>query len=85
MPGDWKASRILLSPVLFVFAGLAFALGQSGPPSPAKSGQSSNAPAAGAPSPEASKYVGADTCKTCHAEIYDSWEKTPHWETTLIF
>jgi DmsE family decaheme c-type cytochrome len=29
-----------------------------------------------------SKYVGADTCKTCHEEIYKSFEKTPHWKTT---
>ncbi len=38
--------------------------------------------AATAPS-ETSKYVGAETCKTCHDEIYNSWEKTPHWKTTL--
>jgi DmsE family decaheme c-type cytochrome len=52
-----------------------------------KSGQSENVPpgaaAASAPSSEASKYVGAETCKTCHEEIYNSWEKTPHWKTTL--
>ncbi|HEV2470324.1 MAG TPA: DmsE family decaheme c-type cytochrome [Candidatus Sulfotelmatobacter sp.] len=30
-----------------------------------------------------SQYVGADTCKTCHEEIYDAWEKTPHWKTML--
>ncbi len=34
-------------------------------------------------STEAAQYVGADTCKTCHAEIYDNWAKTPHWRTTL--
>src|ERR1700723_2648532 len=82
MPGAWKASRILLSPILFFGAGLALIAGQTSPP-PAKSVQSSNAPAAGAPSPETSKYVGAETCKTCHEEIYNSWEKTPHWKTTL--
>ena len=36
-----------------------------------------------APSSEGSKYVGAETCKTCHEEIYNAWEKTPHWKTTL--
>ena len=30
-----------------------------------------------------SDYVGAEVCKTCHEEIYNSWEKTPHWKTTL--
>jgi len=36
-----------------------------------------------APVEDTSKYVGAQTCKTCHEEIYNSWEKTPHWKTTL--
>ncbi len=37
------------------------------------------------PAPQAkdSDYVGAEVCKTCHEEIYNSWEKTPHWKTTL--
>ena len=83
IPGIWKVSRILLSPVLFFVAGLAFISGQTSPPPPAKSVSSSNAPAAAAPSPEDSKYVGADTCKTCHEEIFNNWEKTPHWKTTL--
>lgn len=29
------------------------------------------------------QYLGAEVCKTCHEDIYDSWEKTPHWKTTL--
>jgi DmsE family decaheme c-type cytochrome len=32
---------------------------------------------------EAAQYVGSETCKTCHEEIYNGWEKTPHWKTTL--
>ena len=28
-------------------------------------------------------FVGAEVCKTCHEEIYTSWEKSPHWKTTL--
>ena len=28
-------------------------------------------------------YMGAQVCKACHEEIYSSWEKTPHWKTTL--
>jgi DmsE family decaheme c-type cytochrome len=30
-----------------------------------------------------SGYLGAEVCRTCHEEIYNSWEKTPHWKTTL--
>ena len=83
MPGNWKASRILLSLILFFVAGLSFVPAQTAAPPPAKSVQTSNAPAAAAPSPEDSNYVGAETCKTCHEEIYNQWEKTPHWKTTL--
>ena len=31
---------------------------------------------------DASQYVGADTCKTCHEEIFKGFETTPHWKTT---
>lgn len=36
-----------------------------------------------APAVDASMYAGSDTCKTCHEEIYKSFEATPHWKTTL--
>jgi len=29
-----------------------------------------------------SEYAGAEVCKTCHAEIYNGWEKGPHWQQT---
>jgi DmsE family decaheme c-type cytochrome len=45
-------------------------------------GQASSS-SANAPSSEAPKYVGAETCKTCHEDIYKGWERTPHWKTTL--
>jgi len=32
---------------------------------------------------DASQYVGSDTCKTCHEDIYKNFEATPHWKTTL--
>ncbi len=41
---------------------------------------------AAAPDPKDSpqaRYLGAEVCKTCHEDIYDNWEKTPHWKTTL--
>ena len=43
------------------------------------------APAAAPVSTSASPpdYVGAEVCKTCHEDIYNGWEKTPHWKTTL--
>ena len=29
------------------------------------------------------QYVGSDTCKTCHEDIYKNFAATPHWKTTL--
>ena len=29
------------------------------------------------------KYAGAEECKTCHEEIYQSFDKSPHWKTLL--
>src|SRR5262249_50417598 len=30
-----------------------------------------------------SRYVGADTCKTCHEDVAKGYDKGPHWKTTL--
>ena len=79
LENSW-ASRVLLLAALFLVA-VASALGQASPQAADKSVQSSRT--AAAPSADASKYVGAETCKTCHEEIYNAWEKTPHWKTTL--
>src|SRR5579872_1928525 len=35
------------------------------------------------PQAKDSDYVGAEVCKTCHEDIYNGWEKSPHWKTTL--
>jgi DmsE family decaheme c-type cytochrome len=43
--------------------------------------QAKTPPASSATTP--SEYVGAIVCKTCHEDIYDNWEKSPHWKTTL--
>jgi DmsE family decaheme c-type cytochrome len=32
---------------------------------------------------DASLYVGADTCKTCHEDMYKQYETTAHFATTL--
>jgi DmsE family decaheme c-type cytochrome len=37
-----------------------------------------------APQNESAKYVGSDTCKTCHGDLYtNQFEHTPHFKTTL--
>src|SRR5580704_13488391 len=81
MLGWTRAPRVLLSSILLAFLVAAFSTGQTSPPSSATPAQAVSA--AAAPPAEASKYLGAEVCKTCHEEIYNSWEKTPHWKTTL--
>ena len=34
-------------------------------------------------STDPSLYVGAETCKTCHEDIFKNFETTPHFVTTL--
>ncbi|MGB9238298.1 MAG: cytochrome c3 family protein, partial [Terriglobales bacterium] len=88
MPVNFRASRVLLFSVLFLFVDV-FAPGQADQKDSGKSkskdtsAQSASAPVASAPSADTSKYVGAETCKTCHEETYNAWEKTPHWKTML--
>jgi DmsE family decaheme c-type cytochrome len=36
-----------------------------------------------APAKDSSQYIGADTCKQCHEDVYKKFETTPHWKTTL--
>ena len=82
MPANSRVSRVLLFSVLLVLIFIALASGQASQKA-GKSTPSVETSAAREPSPDASKYVGAETCKTCHEEIYNAWEKTPHWKTTL--
>lgn len=32
--------------------------------------------------PQSSDYAGAESCKPCHKEVYNSWEKSAHWQQT---
>ena len=84
MPVHSRHDRVLLSSVLCLFVFLGSAAGQArqqvaGQSSPSAAGLSASTPAPSTPSSDSSNYVGADTCNTCHEEIYGAWEKTPHW------
>ena len=78
MSANFGAPRLSL-----LFLCVVFAQGQVRQQVVDKGAQSSTAAPASAPSSEGSKYVGTETCKTCHEDIYNAWEKTPHWKTTL--
>ena len=81
MRSSFPSYGVLFS-ILILLLLVAFVLGQTSP----QSGKGAPSPAMHAtsgPSTDASKYVGAETCKTCHEDIYNGWEKSPHWKTTL--
>lgn len=60
---------------------LALTIGIGAQASPLQSGQSS--PSAPAQNLASGKYVGADTCKTCHEEEFKGIEGTRHWDAVL--
>ncbi|HEV3254128.1 MAG TPA: DmsE family decaheme c-type cytochrome [Candidatus Acidoferrales bacterium] len=70
-----KVSHVLLLSLLFSIA-LTLA-------APAGAQQDKPAPPA-PPAAAESPYAGSDTCKTCHEEVFNSWEKSPHWKITLL-
>jgi DmsE family decaheme c-type cytochrome len=43
--------------------------------------QGSQPKAPDAYSADPSEYVGSDTCKSCHEEMFNSFERGPHWKT----
>src|SRR6202451_4887852 len=45
--------------------------------------KTSSAPLPPSKNSDQAQYVGSETCKTCHEDIYNHWEKTPHWKKTL--
>jgi len=82
-----RSSRILkiLISVATLCSFLLVVGAQSKVPAPSavqsKQSQKDTAPPAQPPAQE-SGYVGAEACKVCHEDIYNSYEKTPHWQTT---
>ncbi len=72
-----------MKPKLLLFTAISFLfLGSASPIIRAQQPVSSTAKPP-ASTPEDSQYVGSDTCKTCHEDLYNSWAKTPHWKTML--
>jgi DmsE family decaheme c-type cytochrome len=90
MLANSRASRVLLLSVLCIcLLAIASATGYgqqpldkgAQPPSPPAAGAASPA-ASSAASSEAPQYVGAETCKACHEDLYNGWEKSAHWQQT---
>ena len=73
---------LVLLALMFVLAVRSFAAQEKSQAAPASGGASSQkVDAYSAADP--SQYVGAETCKTCHDEIYQGYEKSPHYVTML--
>jgi DmsE family decaheme c-type cytochrome len=72
----WLAMYVTLGVVLASSSVLA-----QPPQEQAKNAAQSKTPVAA--SAKESDYAGADACKTCHEDLYNAWEKSPHWKTTL--
>jgi len=78
----WKVSGLPIALGLLSGLGLAQTPGKStSPDSAAAAGQERTSPGKSETIP--SDYVGAEACKPCHEDIYNGWEKSPHWKTTL--
>jgi DmsE family decaheme c-type cytochrome len=73
---SWRHCRLPLLAIVVSFALAALAENQA----PAQNAASAQA---GSSSPQAG-YAGADTCKTCHEDIYNKgFANTPHFKTML--
>ena len=73
---------LVLLALMFVLAVRSFGAQEKSQAAPASGGASSQkVDAYSATDP--SQYVGAETCKTCHDEIYQGYEKSPHYVTML--
>jgi DmsE family decaheme c-type cytochrome len=80
--GVLRATKLLLVLGMWLLPVVAQAQGTpdaAAADKPAPAAQEQKAPT---PATSASEYAGAETCKTCHADIYDGWEKSPHWKQT---
>jgi DmsE family decaheme c-type cytochrome len=81
-----KSSLVLLAVflvVLFVaaLAGANPGSGNDDPGSAIASGAVTSQDKPSGNAADSSDYVGADTCKACHEDLYNNWAKTPHWKT----
>jgi len=81
MEKPWSRNRvaILALAFLFTFPTASFLQAQQKSKSTAVASDAGG----GAQGSASADYVGADVYKTCHEDIYNGWEKSPHWKTTL--
>src|SRR5947209_6083146 len=74
-------TRALLGAVIFLAA--TFLTGQLAAASKKDSAKQMQQGVAGAPTSSTAKFVGAETCKTCHEDQFKQIAATPHWNSVL--
>jgi DmsE family decaheme c-type cytochrome len=83
-----KSSLVLLACITVILcaatmAGADSASGNVQPANAVPAGAAASQGKSSGGAADSTGYVGAETCKTCHEDLYNNWEKTPHWKTTL--
>ena len=71
-----------IAALAFLFAFQGAVRGQAKQKAPKSAAKATADKSTSQPPPDA-QYLGSETCKACHEDIYNGWEKTPHWKTTL--
>jgi len=81
---EWRSSPVLYLVVLLI---VVFAVPRAHPDDQKNSAeQTKTAPSQGkgyVPPANPALYVGSDTCKNCHEEIYTHFQSTAHFATTM--
>jgi DmsE family decaheme c-type cytochrome len=62
---------------------LWLALGILASPLGAQTNKASDPPPQGSGPAHLAEYAGSETCKSCHEDVYKSWENGAHWKQTL--
>lgn len=80
-PAALGITAILLAFALSFF--LAPARAQEKAQPSASQSQTKSSPASGTAQDQSNGYVGSETCKVCHEDLFNGFAKTPHYKTTL--
>jgi len=77
-----QASRLNCMPLLrfLCFLLLLYFLGEPG----SSGAQQAQAPAKPGTATAGAQYVGSETCKTCHEDIYNHTQETPHYKMKFL-
>ncbi len=70
---SFLSGLVVVTAMLLVGGGVAHAASQDKAANPSPQG-----------TVDASQYVGSDTCKTCHEDVFKQFQASPHFKTTTV-